>query len=129
MKELRLRGVSTTEAGNASLPEFRAGYNERFRRAPRSAYDAHRTLRDDEHLGRIFTWQEERNLSHDLEPHYKRVIYLVESGAETLRLARARCRVHKSDDGRIEVLHAGQRLPRRLFYDKDPPVTQGAIAA
>lgn len=129
VKELRLCGISTPEAGNAFLPEFRADYNARFGRAPRSAHDAHRPLRADEDLERIFTWQEERKLSRDLTLHYKRGIYLVEPGPETLRLAGARCRVHESEDGRIEVFHAGQRLPCRLFYDQDPHVTQGAIVA
>lgn len=129
VKELRLRGISTPEAGNAFLPEFRAHYNARFARAPRSAHDAHRPVRDDEDLDRIFTWQEERKLSRDLTLHYKRVIHLVEPGPETLPLAGARCRVHESEDGRIEVFHADQRLPCRLFYDKAPHVTQGAIVA
>jgi transposase len=129
VKELRLRGISTPEAGNAYLPEFRAEYNERFGREPRSPYDAHRPVRDDEDLDRIFTWQEERKLSRNLTLHYKRVIYLVEPGPETLRLAGERCRVHEHEDGRIEILHAGQSLPCRVFFDQDPHVSQGAIVA
>jgi hypothetical protein len=113
VKELRLRGISTPEAGNAYLPAFRDDYNTRFACAPGSVDDAPRPLRDDEDLDRIFTWQEERKLSRDLTLHYKRVIYLVEPGPETLRLAGTRCRIHESADGRIEVFHAGQRLPCR----------------
>ena len=129
MKELRLRGISTPEAGNAYLPEFRADYNERFGREPRSPHDVHRPLLDDEDLERIFTWQEERKLSRNLTLHYKRVIYLVEPGPETLRLAGEACRIHEYEDGRIEILHAGQPLPCRVFFDKDPHVSQGAIVA
>jgi hypothetical protein len=55
--ELRLRGISTMEAGNAFLPEFMADYNRRFGHSPKNAHDAHRPLRGDEDLSRIFTWQ------------------------------------------------------------------------
>jgi len=62
-KELRLQGISTSEAANAYLPEFRIDYNERFAREPQSPHDAHRPVREDEDVERIFTWQEERKLS------------------------------------------------------------------
>ena len=45
--KLRLRGLSTPQAGNAYLPAFRSDYNARFACEPRSAHDAHRPLRDD----------------------------------------------------------------------------------
>ena len=129
VKELRLRGISTPEAGNAYLPEFRADYNARFGRQPSSPHDAHRPVRDDEDLERIFTWQEERKLSRNLTLHYKRVTYLVEPGPETLALAGERCLVHEHADGGIEVFHEGQRLPCRVFFDKEPSVQDADIVA
>jgi len=129
VKELRLRAISTPEAGNAYLPTFRADYNQRFGREPLSSHDAHRALRDDEDLDLIFTWQEERKLSRNLTINYKRVMYLVEPGPETLPLAGERCRVHEHEDGRVEVRHGGKPLPSRVFFDKDPCVQQGAIVA
>jgi hypothetical protein len=129
VKELRLRAISTPETGNAYLPEFRADYNQRFGHEPLSPHDAHRPLRDDEDLDLIFTWQEERKLSRNLTFHYKRVIYLVEPGPETLPLKGERCRVHEHEDGRVEVRHAGKPLPCRVFFDKHPCVQQGAIVA
>jgi hypothetical protein len=122
-----LRGVSTPEAANAYLLEFLADYNERFAREPRSSYDAHRPLRDDEDLDQIFSWQEERKLSRNLTLHYRCVIYLVEPGPETLSLAGERCRVHEYEDGRIAVYHAGQRLPCRALIAPHPHVTQAAV--
>ena len=129
VKELRLRAISTPEAGNVYLPEFQADYNQRFGREPLSPHDAHRPLRDDEDLDLILTWQEERKLSRNLTLHYKRVTYLVEPRPETLALAGERCRIHEHEDGRVEVRHADQRLPCRVFFDKDPCVQQGAIVA
>ncbi len=127
VKELRLRSISTPEAGNAYLPLFRADYNQRFGREPVSRHDAHRPLRDDEHLDLIFTWQEERKLSRNLTINYKRVMYLVEPGPETQPLAGRRCRVHEHEDGHVEIRHAGKPLACRVFFDKAPRVSQGAI--
>jgi hypothetical protein len=129
VKEMRLRGLSTPEAGNAYLAMFRADYNQRFGREPLSSHDAHRPLRDDEDLDLTFTWQEERKLSRNLTFQYKRVMYLVEPGPETLSLAGERCRVHEHEDGRVEVRHADKPLPCSVFFDKAPCVQQGAIVA
>jgi hypothetical protein len=46
MKELRLAGVSTIEAGNAFLPAFLASYNARFGKVAKSDQDAHRSAVD-----------------------------------------------------------------------------------
>ncbi len=129
VKELRLRLISTLEAGNAYLPTFQADYNRRFGREPLSRHDAHRPLRDGEDLDLIFSWQEERKLSRNLTFQYRRVMYLVEPGPETLTLVGERCRVHEHQDGRIEVRHANKPLPCSVFFDKAPRVPQGAIVA
>ena len=129
VKELRLRSISTLEAGNAYLPQFRADYNQRFGREPLSPHDAHRPLRDDQDLDLIFTWQEERKLSRNLTISYKRVMYLVEPGPETQTLAGQRCRVHEHEDGRVEVRHANKPLPCSIFFDTIPRVSQGAIVS
>ena len=42
---------------------------KRFAKAPKNAFDAHRTVRDDENLDRIFAWREQRKVTrrrHDL---------------------------------------------------------------
>ena len=126
MKELRLRDIATMDAGNAFMPEFMADYNRRFGRAPQNPHDAHRPLRDDEDLGLIFTWQEERTLSCNLTFHFKRMTYLVKPGPETLPLARKDVRVHEWDDGRIEIHCQGRQLPYSIF-DQNPCVNQGAV--
>ncbi len=69
-QRLRLRGISTPDAGNSYLPEFAQDYNARFSREPQSPHDAHRLVRGGEDLDQIFTWQEERKLSKNLTVHY-----------------------------------------------------------
>lgn len=53
VKERRLRGVHTMEAANAFAPAFMAAYNARFAKPPKSDFNAHRPLRDDEALETI----------------------------------------------------------------------------
>lgn len=84
-------------------------------------------MRDDEDLHLIFTWQEERKLSRNLTFHYHRVMYIVEPGPEAIPLVGERCRVHEYEDGRVEVRYKDKSLPCRVFFDKRPHVTQGAI--
>jgi hypothetical protein len=66
VKELRLRGISTLAAANAYAPAFMATYNARFAKPPRSTFDAHRPLRDDEDLDAILTWRVMRKVSRSL---------------------------------------------------------------
>ena len=126
VKELRLRGISSIEEGNAFLPEYMDDYNRRFARAPRNAHDAHRPLQDDENLDEIFSWQEERKLSGNLTVHFKRATYLIEPGPETTVLAGKQVRVHEWADGRVEIRAGGKSLPYSLF-DAHPRITQAAI--
>jgi hypothetical protein len=46
VKELRLKGISTIAQANAYALAFIEAYNARFAKPPRSAFDAHRPLRD-----------------------------------------------------------------------------------
>jgi len=72
----------------------------------------YRALIDDEDLDLIFTWQEERKLSRNLTFQYKRVMYLVEPGPETLTLAGERCCVLGRLRGKIgPSIRLGSRGP------------------
>jgi transposase len=126
VKELRLRGISSMEEGNAFLPEYMADYNRRFARAPRNAHDAHRPLLDDEDLDEIFSWQEERKLSGNLAVHYKGTTYLMEPGPATTPLGGKRVRIHEWADGRVEIRAGEKSLPYSLFEDT-PRISQAAI--
>ena len=128
VKELRLRELSTPEAANAYASEFMADYNDRFGKDPLSHHDAHRPVRDDEDLPLIFTCQEDRKISKELTLHFRRGVYLIEPGPETLELRGQRCRVHEYADGHIELRHGGKSLPFRAF-EEHRRVTQGDIVS
>ena len=66
VKELRLRGISTMDAGNAFLLKFMADFNGRFSRSPRSPYDAHRPLQPTDQLDRIFCTRTARSMTANL---------------------------------------------------------------
>jgi hypothetical protein len=126
VKELRLRGASTREHGNAYLPEFMADYNRRFAREPLNGHDAHRPLRAHENLARVFTWQEERRLTDNLTLHYKRVMYIVEPSATADAARGKRVDVIESEDGAVYLEFRGESLVARAF-PKDARVSQAAV--
>jgi hypothetical protein len=126
VKELRLRGISGMEAGNAYLPEFSADYNRRFGREPMNHHDAHRPLQLGEDLSQIFTWQEERTMTRNLVVHFRRLTYLIVPSPEALALAGRRVLVHESADGRVEIRCSGNLLPYSIF-DKQPLVAPGEV--
>jgi transposase len=126
VKELRLRGISTMEAGNVFAPEFMDDYNRRFEREPRNPHDAHRPMSETEDLLQIFSWQEERAMSRNLVVHFKRVTYLVKPSPETIPLGGKRVQIREWDDGRVDIYCEGRALPYSVF-DQNPLIKQGEI--
>lgn len=55
VKELRLKGISTIDAANAFAEEYMADYNQRFAKAPRHDFNAHRPLALTDDLDAEFT--------------------------------------------------------------------------
>ena len=68
VKELRLRGISSIEAGNLFLPEFIEDLNQRFSVLPADPNDAHRPLLENTALDIIFTQQNQRKTSAHSTP-------------------------------------------------------------
>ncbi|WP_427308413.1 ISNCY family transposase [Cupriavidus sp. H39] len=126
VKELRLRGISTMAAANAFAPHFIADFNARFAKVPRRDFDAHRPLRGDEDLERIFSWREWRKVSASLTLQYDKVLYLLEDRPEHRRLMHRYLEVAEYPDGRIELWADGAALPYTT-YDRLGAIDQGAI--
>jgi transposase len=128
VKELRLRGISTVDAGNAFLPEFGEDYNRRFAREPQSAHNAHRPVLAHESLDVAFTVQEERKLSANLTLHYKRVMYLLEPSQLARDAGGKRVQVREREDGTVRIYFGAVELPARPF-PKDNRVRQGDVVS
>jgi transposase len=115
-KELRLRGISSREAGNTYLPEFMADFNQRFTVQPRSSQDAHRPLSAQDDLSRILTWQETRTLSKNLTLQFKKIVYQVQTKRPRYALRRATVTVCEDAQGQITLLYKGQALDYTIFH-------------
>jgi transposase len=126
VKELRLRDISTIEVANAYASAFMAAYNARFAKPPRSTYDAHRPLRDDENLDTILTWRVQRKVSDSLTVLNDRMIYLLEETEISRKLIGHYIDVWEYPDGRIEIRADGVALPY-VPYDKLAEIDQGAV--
>jgi len=127
VKEMRLSGVDTIEAGNAFLLSFMEKYNARFAKAPFDDRDVHRALiagHDD--LDETFAWKEERTVSMNLTLQYDQVLFILEPSGIARSLARKRVTVIDYPDGRLSIRYNGVDLAYRTF-DKRPQVNQAAI--
>jgi Integrase core domain len=78
IKEMRIRGISTIEAANQFLPQFIEDYNRRFGKAPRDLEDAHRALRAEDNLERLFARRSIRKISKDLSFQYEGSHYQIQ---------------------------------------------------
>lgn len=128
VKELRLRNISTLGDANAYAPEFVEDYNVRFAKEPLSEHNAHRPLRQDEDLEVILSHREQRKVSKELTIQFRRGLYLLEPGPDTLALRGKRCDVHEFLDGRIEIRYQARSVPFTVF-NEPRRVNQGDIVA
>jgi transposase len=126
VKELRLRGIQTMEAANTYAPSFMAAYNAHFAKPPKSVFNAHRPLRDDEDLDAILTWRVVRKVSDSLTVLNDRVIYLLEETEASRKLIGRYIDVWEYPDGRMEIRANGVAL-RYVPYDKLSEIDQGAV--
>ena len=126
MNELRRRGINTTEATNAFVPHFIANFNARFTTPPKRDFNAHRPLRDDEHLDTILTWREPRRVTKSLTVQYGRVIYRLDVDDATGKLVDQYVDVYEYPDGRIEIRANGIARPCTP-YDKLSEIDQGGV--
>lgn len=125
VKELRLRGISDMQAGNAYLPEFREDYNRRFAVAPRSTHNAHRPLLKTENLDLILTHQETRTLSKNLTVQFDKVVYQIQSSRPDYTLRNAQVTVCQNIQGEITILYKNKPLTYSIYHK---PIRQAEVA-
>lgn len=111
IKEMRLKGISSREAGNDYLPEFIQKHNARYAHAPLDAQDAHRKLSiSNEELKAILSFQEQRVLTKQLEFGYDNKIYQIKRQGTGYSFRHARVTVCEHIDGAMTVLKDRQAL-------------------
>ena len=115
VKELRLRGISTTEAANAFLPEFIEDLNNRFAVVPQSPNNAHRPLLKEHDLELIFTIKSFRVLSKNLTFQYNSTIYQIHSDRQSYALRKASVCIREKEDGTITVIYKDKPLVFSIY--------------
>jgi len=117
-KELRLRKISSWDAGNAFLPEFIHDFNQRFAVQPRSDLDAHRPLADQDDLDQILTWQETRILSKNLTIQFRKTVYQIQTQRPTYALRHAPVTVCLDAQDNLSILYQDQPLDYTIFHQQ-----------
>ena len=79
IKEMRLEGINTIEEGNEFLPKFFKKYNKKFRKEAANPEDAHRPMRKQDDLERLYARKDKRKLSKDLTFQHQGTLYLIET--------------------------------------------------
>ena len=126
VKELRLKGISTIDAANAFAEEYMADYNQRFAKAPRHDFNAHRPLELTDDLDAEFTWREPRRVSKNLTVQYDKVLYLIEDSEYSRRAIGKYIDVWHYPDGHKELRLNDVLLPYST-YDRLSEVDPVAI--
>jgi transposase len=127
VKELRLAGISSLEAGNVFLPGFVARFNARFAVAPARPHDLHRPLNlPPDRLRDILCRRELRYVGQQLTLSFERKLIMLEQNEVTIGLAGQYVDTYVFVDGRLDVRWKGVSLPYRMF-DKDQRVAPAAI--
>lgn len=110
IKEMRLRKINTIEKANQFLREFIEEYNCKFGKEPRIAEDAHRPLRKEDDLQRLFARRAIRKLSKSLSFQYEGVFYQIHPSSPH-RLRSSHVNVLERPGKPILVESGGQEYP------------------
>ena len=130
-KEMRLRKINTIEAANEFLPEFIEEMNKRFGKEAANPQDAHRPLREQDNLDKIFARRDKRKLSKDLTFQHHGILYLIKTNSPN-RMKHAYIEVIWQKDQEIEVNYQGRKLKYQKWaetvYEKTPILDSKEIA-
>ncbi|TXH82475.1 MAG: ISNCY family transposase [Rhizobium sp.] len=127
VKELRLCGIDSMEAGNAFLPGFMEDYNTRFAVTPARSEDLHRPLNlAPDRLTEILCKREQRYVGSQLTFSFERKRIMLTESEVTCGLVGRYVETYAYADGRLDVRWKGYSLPYTVF-DKDQRVTHAAI--
>ena len=132
IKEMRLNNINTIEEANAFLPQFLNKINIKFGKEPSNPEDAHRLLRKELDLKKIFARKETRKLSKDLTFQYKGILYMIQTKTPN-RLKHATVDVLSTQEEPIEVYYNGNKLSYKKWaetlYEKPKILDSKEIAS
>lgn len=115
VKELRLRNISDIASANDFAPHFIEDYNKRFAKPAANPIDMHRPLTlPSEALRDIFSHQEQRIITKNLEVHYGNKIYQIQTDNPCYTMRQAKVTVRENTAG-VQLIYKGKKLNYTLF--------------
>ena len=116
VKEMRLAGIKTIEEANAFLPQFLEDINNRFGQEAANPENAHRPLRSEEDLSKIFARKDTRKLSKDLTFQHQGILYMIQTKSPN-RLRHATVEILSRKGESVEVQYNGIRLEYKKWAE------------
>lgn len=111
VKELRLMKINDIETANKFLPQYILKHNDLFSVKAADPTDVHRKeLPTEEQLNLIFTHQEQRIVSKNLEISYNNIIYQIKTTTQGYQLRKATITVCDDQQGNVILLYKGKVL-------------------
>jgi len=115
VKEMRLLGICSMEAGNQYLPEFIQWFNQAYAQSPKLSVNVHRPLTTQENLNEIFTKRETRILSKNLTCQYENLLYQIQTKRPSYALRKATVEVYEDLQGEITLWYKGKKLDYTIY--------------
>ena len=116
IKEMRLCKINTIEEANAFLPQFLDEINLKFGKEAVNPKDAHRPLRAQDDLKKLFARKDKRKLSKDLTFQYKGTLYLIQTKTPN-RLRHATVNILSTKKEPIKVYYNEKRLDYKKWSE------------
>jgi hypothetical protein len=113
---MRLNNINTIEEANAFLPQFLNKINMKFGKAASNPEDAHRSLKKECNLKKLFARKETRKLSKDLTFQYKGVLYMLQTKTPN-RMKHAIVDVLSTQGEPIEIYYNGNKLAYKKWSE------------
>lgn len=118
VKEMRLRGISSMEEGNAYLEEYLKEHNSFFSVPAAKPKDVHRAVTTQE-LDKALCYKAERTLTRNLEISYSGRILQVQLKEPSYALRGAKVVVEENLEGKIKIVYQGKELEYKELLVKD----------
>jgi len=130
VKEMRLLGISTIEAGNAFLDNrFLSFVNTRYTVKARDAVNGHRSAPATARLDQALSWKEPRTVAKDWTVSWRNQRFQIDARHAVLNLPGRRITVVQRRDKTIVILYGQRSLTYRDAPNRTAPSTRPSPVA
>jgi len=124
VKEMRLAGIKTIEAGNQFLEEvFLPKYNEKFNVIPKKEEDLHRSVPENIILDEVLCFEENRQVQNDWTVSWSNRFFQLTKRNEALGLVKQKITVREKLDGTIQLVYKEHNLAYTELSERPERVT------